>query len=308
MTILVTGGAGFIGSNFLQHLKIVTDEEIVCVDKLTYAGKRNNVPSKAKLYVAHIAGEDAIETIFERHDIKTVFHFAAESHVDNSIKDCSEFIRTNIVGTVNLLNASLKHNVEKFMHISTDEVYGSIENGSFTEETNYDPRNPYSASKASSDHFVKAFHNTYGLPTVITNCSNNYGPRQHKEKLIPQTILNLLNDKKIPVYGDGKQIRDWLYVQDHCEALIEVWKHGVVGEKYNIGGECEVQNIDLIKKIISLMGKDETMIEYVKDRPGHDRRYSTDISKITKDLNWKPRFDIDDGLTKTIEWYERHRD
>ena len=308
MTILVTGGAGFIGSNFLQHLKIVTDEEIVCVDKLTYAGKRNNVPSKAKLYVADIAGEDAIKTIFERHDIKTVFHFAAESHVDNSIKDCSEFIRTNIVGTVNLLNASLKHNVEKFMHISTDEVYGSIENGSFTEETNYDPRNPYSASKASSDHFVRAFHNTYGLPTVITNCSNNYGPRQHKEKLIPQTILNLLNDKKIPVYGDGKQIRDWLYVQDHCEALIEVWKHGVVGEKYNIGGECEVQNIDLIKKIISLMGKDETMIEYVKDRPGHDRRYSTDISKITKDLNWKPRFDIDDGLTKTIEWYERHRD
>jgi dTDP-glucose 4,6-dehydratase len=308
MTILVTGGAGFIGSNFLQHLKIVTDEEIVCVDKLTYAGKRNNVPSKAKLYVADIAGEDAIETIFERHDIKTVFHFAAESHVDNSIKDCSEFIRTNIVGTVNLLNASLKHNVEKFMHISTDEVYGSIENGSFTEKTNYDPRNPYSASKASSDHFVRAFHNTYGLPTVITNCSNNYGPRQHKEKLIPQTILNLLNDKKIPVYGDGKQIRDWLYVQDHCEALIEVWKHGVVGEKYNIGGECEVQNIDLIKKIISLMGKDESMIEYVKDRPGHDRRYSTDISKITKDLNWKPRFDIDDGLTKTIEWYERHRD
>ena len=308
MTILVTGGAGFIGSNFLQHLKIVTDEEIVCVDKLTYAGKRNNVPSKAKLYVADIAGEDAIETIFERHDIKTVFHFAAESHVDNSIKDCSEFIRTNIVGTVNLLNASLKHNVEKFMHISTDEVYGSIENGSFTEETNYDPRNPYSASKASSDHFVRAFHNTYGLPTVITNCSNNYGPRQHKEKLIPQTILNLLNDKKIPVYGDGKQIRDWLYVQDHCEALIEVWKRGVVGEKYNIGGECEVQNIDLIKKIISLMGKDDSMIEYVKDRPGHDRRYSTDISKITKDLNWKPRFDIDDGLTKTIEWYERHRD
>lgn len=308
MTILVTGGAGFIGSNFLQHLKIVTDEEIVCVDKLTYAGKRNNVPSNAKLYVADIAGEDAIETIFERHDIKTVFHFAAESHVDNSIKDCSEFIRTNIVGTVNLLNVSLKHNVEKFMHISTDEVYGSIENGSFTEKTNYDPRNPYSASKASSDHFVRAFYNTYGLPTVITNCSNNYGPRQHKEKLIPQTILNLLNDKKIPVYGDGKQIRDWLYVQDHCEALIEVWKHGVVGEKYNIGGECEIQNIDLIKKIISLMGKDESMIEYVKDRPGHDRRYSTDISKITKDLNWKPRFDIDDGLTKTIEWYERYRD
>ncbi len=306
--VLITGGAGFIGAHFIHYIQETAPHiMIVNLDKLTYAGKRNNVPSKAKLYVADIAGEDAIETIFERHDIKTVFHFAAESHVDNSIKDCSEFIRTNIVGTVNLLNASLKHNVEKFMHISTDEVYGSIENGSFTEKTNYDPRNPYSASKASSDHFVRAFYNTYGLPTVITNCSNNYGPRQHKEKLIPQTILNLLNDKKIPVYGDGKQIRDWLYVQDHCEALIEVWKHGVVGEKYNIGGECEIQNIDLIKKIISLMRKDESMIEYVKDRPGHDRRYSTDISKITKDLNWKPRFDIDDGLTKTIEWYERYR-
>ena len=306
MTILVTGGAGFIGSNFL-HTIVKSYVPIICVDNLTYAGNIHNVPELVKFDITDIADEEAVESVFQRHNIKTVFHFAAESHVDNSIKDCSEFIRTNITGTVNLLKASLNHDVEKFMHISTDEVYGSIEDGSFTEETNYDPRNPYSASKASSDHFVKAFHNTYGLPVVITNCSNNYGPRQHKEKLIPQTILNLLNNKKIPVYGDGKQIRDWLYVQDHCEALIEVWKHGVVGEKYNIGGECEMQNIDLIKTIISFMGKDESMIEYVKDRPGHDRRYSTNISKISTDLGWKPRFDIYDGLTKTIEWYERHR-
>ena len=306
MTILVTGGAGFIGSNFL-HTIVKSYVPIICVDNLTYAGNIHNVPELVKFDITDIADEEAVESVFQRHNIKTVFHFAAESHVDNSIKDCSEFIRTNITGTVNLLKASLNHDVEKFMHISTDEVYGSIEDGSFTEETNYDPRNPYSASKASSDHFVKAFHNTYGLPVVITNCSNNYGPRQHKEKLIPQTILNLLNNKKIPVYGDGKQIRDWLYVQDHCEALLEVWKNGKVGEKYNIGGECEMQNIDLIKTIISFMGKDESMIEYVKDRPGHDRRYSTNISKISTDLGWKPRFDIYDGLTKTIEWYERHR-
>jgi len=306
MTVLVTGGAGFIGSNFL-HTLVNSYVPVICIDKLTYAGNLHNVPELAHFHKVDIADEKVVESIFKRHNIKTVFHFAAESHVDNSIKDCSEFIRTNIVGTVNLLNASLKYGVEKFMHISTDEVYGSINVGSFTERTNYDPRNPYSASKASSDHFVKAFHNTYGLPTIITNCSNNYGPRQHKEKLIPQTILNLLNNKKIPVYGDGKQIRDWLYVQDHCEALLEVWKHGKVGEKYNIGGECEMQNIDLIKTIISFMGKDESMIEYVKDRPGHDRRYSTDISKITKDLNWKPKFDIYDGLKKTIEWYECHR-
>ena len=198
--------------------------------------------------------------------------------------------------------------IEKFHHISTDEVFGSISEGSFTEESPYDPKNPYSASKAASDHFVSAFHNTYGLPTIITNCSNNYGPRQYKEKFIPQTILNLLNNKKVPVYGDGLQIRDWLYVQDHCEALIEVWKHGKIGEKYNIGGECEIKNIDLVKQIVNLLDKDESMIEYVKDRPGHDRRYSTNISKISTELNWKPRFNIEDGLKRTIEWYEDNRD
>ena len=193
--------------------------------------------------------------------------------------------------------------MDKFIHVSTDEVYGSIDQGSFTEDSLYDPRNPYSASKASSDHFVKAYHNTYGLPVVITNCSNNYGPRQNKEKLIPQTILNLMNGKTVPVYGEGKQIRDWLYVQDHCEALIRVMKDGKVGEKYNIGGRQEIANIDLVKKIISIMGKSVSMIEFVEDRPGHDYRYSTDITKIQNNLSWWPRFTLEESLIKTIEWY-----
>jgi len=306
MTILVTGGAGFIGSNLLHNLIDLYEGDIVCLDSITYAANEDNVPSFVNLYPYDISDLELCDEVFSRHKPKYVFHLAAESHVDNSIEDCTPFIQSNIVGTVNLLSSSLKYGVEKFMHISTDEVYGSIEDGSFTEETNYDPRNPYSASKASSDHFVKAFHNTYGLPTVITNCSNNYGPRQYKEKLIPKIITNLFQGKKIPVYGNGQQIRDWLFVQDHCEALIEVWKNGKVGEKYNIGGECEIQNIDLVKRIISMMGKDESMIEYVTDRPGHDKRYSTNISKIQQQLNWTPRFDLEEGLQQTIEWYENH--
>ena len=306
MSILVTGGAGFIGSNFLRYLKGITDEEIICIDKLTYAGKRGNVPSEARLYVTDIASEGSCDTIFKNHNIKTVFHFAAESHVDNSIKDCSSFIHTNINGTVNLLNLSVKHEVDKFIHISTDEIYGSIDIGSFTEETNYSPRNPYSASKVASDHFVMAYHNTYGMPVNITNCSNNYGPRQDREKFIPQTISNILADRKIPIYGDGLQVRDWLYVEDHCTALVKVWRDGVIGEKYNIGGECEVKNIDLVRKILDMMGRDESMIEYVNDRSGHDRRYSTSITKIKKDLLWSPVYSLSHGLKKTIEWYERN--
>jgi dTDP-glucose 4,6-dehydratase len=308
MTILVTGGAGFIGSNLLHHLATISDEEIICIDKLTYASNWKNVPDNVKLYTTDIVDEHNCEFIFKKHKPKVIFHLAAESHVDNSIKDCSEFIHTNINGTVNLLKLSLKYEVDRFMHISTDEVYGSIEEDSFTERSNYDPRNPYSASKASSDHFVKAFHNTYGLPTIITNCSNNYGPMQYKEKLIPQTILNLLQGKKVPIYGDGKQIRDWLYVQDHCEALTEVWLKGRAGQKYNIGGECEVKNIDLIRMILSYLNMGEDMIEYVEDRPGHDRRYSTSISKIRHELKWTPRFTLEQGLEKTIKWYESNRD
>lgn len=305
MTILVTGGAGFIGSNFLHHLVSVTDEQIICIDKLTYAADWHNIPGEVPFYTADISSQSSCDEIFSKNKIKTIFHFAAESHVDNSIKDCSPFIHTNISGTVNLLNLSLKYDVEKFIHISTDEVYGSIDQGSFTENTNYNPRNPYSASKAASDHFVMAYHNTYGLPVNITNCSNNYGPRQYKEKLIPQTILNILNNKKIPIYGDGQQIRDWLYVQDHCEALIKVCGDGIVGEKYNIGGECEVRNIDLIHMILDYFNLSEDMIEYVKDRPGHDRRYSTDMTKIKNELNWSPRFSLEEGLKQTINWYEK---
>ena len=304
MTILVTGGAGFIGSNFLHRLVNETDEEIICIDKLTYAADWHNIPDPVKFYTVDIASKDACDYVFSKHRIKTIFHLAAESHVDNSIKDCSEFIYSNIIGTVNLLNLAVKYGVEKFIHISTDEVYGSILKGSFTEKTLYDPRNPYSASKASSDHFVMAYHNTYGLPVNITNCSNNYGPRQHKEKFIPKTILNILAGNKVPVYGDGLQIRDWVYVNDHCDALVRVWKYGKNGEKYNIGGLCEVTNITLVKKILDMMGRDESMIEYIEDRPGHDRRYSTSIDKIRDDLSWSPIYSLYVGLTKTIEWYE----
>lgn len=307
MTVLVTGGAGFIGSNFLHHLITCTTEEVICIDKLTYAADRHNIPDNVKFYTTDIVDEHNCEFVFKKHKPSTVFHFAAESHVDNSIKDCREFIHTNILGTVNLLNLSLKYEVQKFIHISTDEVYGSIDDGYFTENSNYSPRNPYSASKAASDHFVMAYHNTYGLPAVITNCSNNYGPRQHAEKLIPIIINNLKNNKKVPIYGDGKQIRDWLYVQDHCEALVDILHRGRIGQKYNIGGEFEIKNIDLIRMILDRMNMKENMIEYVEDRPGHDRRYSTDITKIRHELKWSPRFDIDKGLDKTIAWYcERH--
>lgn len=307
MSIIVTGGAGFIGSNFLHHLTTVTDEKIICIDSLTYAADWHNIPDSVFLYTINIADESGCRRVFEEHKPSTIFHFAAESHVDNSIQDCSPFILTNINGTVNLLNLSLKYDVQKFIHISTDEVYGSIDDGYFTEKSNYSPRNPYSASKAASDHFVMAYHNTYGLPAVITNCSNNYGPRQYHEKMIPKTITNLLEGKKVPIYGDGKQIRDWLYVQDHCEALIEVWLKGKFGQKYNIGGECEFRNIDLVRMILDRMNMTEDMIEYVKDRPGHDRRYSTDITKIRHELKWSPRFSLEEGLDKTIEWYERNR-
>jgi dTDP-glucose 4,6-dehydratase len=307
MTILVTGGAGFIGSNLLHELVDTYEGDVVCVDALTYAANPTHIPEGVLLYPYDISDKDQVDEVFAAYKPKYVFHLAAESHVDNSIKDCSPFIQSNIIGTVNLLNAALKYNVEKFMHISTDEVYGSIEEGSFTEDTIYDPRNPYSASKASSDHFVMAYHNTYGLPALITNCSNNYGPRQYKEKMIPKIIMNLMDDKKIPVYGQGEQIRDWLYVKDHCEALIKVWREGKVGEKYNIGGECEVKNIDLVKRIISIMQKDESMIEFVEDRPGHDFRYSTDITKIRNTLGWSPRFTFDQAIIETIEWYESNR-
>jgi dTDP-glucose 4,6-dehydratase len=307
MSILVTGGAGFIGSNLLHHLVSVFDEEIICIDKLTYAANEKNIPNNVSFHKVDIVDKSECEEIFKKYEPTTVFHLAAESHVDNSIKNCSQFIETNIIGTVNLLNLSMKFDVSKFIHISTDEVYGSVKNKSFTEQSNYHPRNPYSASKASSDHFAMSYYHTHGLPVIITNCSNNYGPRQHTEKMIPKTITNLLQGKKVPIYGDGQHIRDWLFVQDHCEALVEVWKNGIVGEKYNIGGECEIKNIDLVYKILDCMNMSKNMIEYVDDRKGHDQHYSTDITKIRSELNWSPRFSFEDGIAKTIEWYERNR-
>ena len=304
MTVLVTGGAGFIASNFLHHICLKGYDDVVVLDKLTYAGDYENIRDlPITFYQTDIADEHNCEFIFKKHKPNSIFNFAAESHVDNSIKNCSEFIHTNINGTVNLLNLSVKYGVNKFLHVSTDEVYGSIEEGSFTEDTIYNPRNPYSASKASSDHFVMAYHHTYGLPTIITNCSNNYGPRQHIEKMIPKTITNILQNKKIPVYGKGEQIRDWLYVQDHCEALMEIFYGGGVGEKYNIGGQCEMRNIDMVKLIIKIMNASEDLIEFVDDRPGHDYRYSTDITKVNNTVAWKPKFNLKESLFKTIEWY-----
>lgn len=304
MAILVTGGAGFIGGHLLRHLTDNLDNEIICVDSLTYASSLENIPKNVKLYVTDIADVENCDVIFKKYNPKTIFHLAAESHVDNSILDCSKFINTNINGTVNLLNLSMKYDVEKFIHISTDEVYGSIESGHFTEETNYGPRNPYSASKASSDHFVMAYHNTYGFPAIITNCSNNYGPRQHTEKLIPKTITSILSGKKVSLYGNGKQVRDWIYVQDHCEALFKVYESGKLGQKYNIGGQYEITNIDMIYMILNKMNAEKSMIEHITDRPGHDFRYSTDITKIKNELGWFPKYNIENGLDETISYYK----
>jgi dTDP-glucose 4,6-dehydratase len=305
MTILVTGGAGFIGSSLLRQLAPFK-ERLVCVDKFTYAASQDNVPDNVELYMADLADEEAVRYLFEQETFTDIFHLAAESHVDNSIKDCKPFIEANVIGTVNLLQLALEKEVNRFMHISTDEVFGSISEGSFNEQSRYKPRNPYSASKAASDHFVNAYNKTYGLPTTITNCSNNYGPRQHYEKMIPKIIHNVKNDLPIPVYGDGQQVRDWIFVEDHCDALIELWTHGNVGDRYNIGGECEMTNLELVKRITSLMGKPDHPIVLVADRPGHDVRYSTSNQKITTEVGWKPKTDINQGLLKTIEHYENH--
>ena len=305
MSILVTGGAGFIGSQLLRSLNKF-GERLVVADKISYAGKKSNLPDNIEFYKIDIASDDAVRYLFEQETFDTVFHLAAESHVDNSIKNPKPFIDTNIIGTVNLLQASLEHEVDRFMHISTDEVFGSIDfkDGSFNELSRYQPRNPYSASKAASDHFVNAYNITYGLPTTITNCSNNYGPRQDDEKMIPTIIRNIKNGTPIPVYGDGQQVRDWIYVEDHCDALIELWINGKVGERYNIGGECELKNIDLVKMICKLMSREDHRIEHVTDRPGHDLRYSTSNDKITTETKWSVSTDITTGLLKTILYYE----
>lgn len=311
--MLVTGGAGFIGSNFILYwLKNHPEDKIVNLDKLTYAGNLENLKSIEKLpnYVfAHedICNPKAVNELIKKHSVDTIVHFAAESHVDRSIMDPAPFVKTNIEGTYVLLEAALKNKVARFHHISTDEVFGALKLDSterFDEKTPYDPRSPYSASKASSDHLVRAYSVTYNLPVTISNCSNNFGPYQFPEKLIPLAITNLIENKKVPVYGDGLYVRDWLYVDDHCRAIDSILKKGKIGETYLIGGLTEdIPNIEVVKKILKLMGKGEDQIEYVKDRPGHDRRYAMDWSKINRELGWKPEHGFEDYLKLTIDWF-----
>ncbi|OGH16553.1 MAG: dTDP-glucose 4,6-dehydratase [Candidatus Levybacteria bacterium RIFCSPHIGHO2_02_FULL_40_18] len=316
MRLLVTGGAGFIGSNFILYwLKNHPEDEIVNFDKLTYAGNLENLKSiegtpNYKFVKGDIANADDVAAVILGIDI--VVHFAAESHVDRSIHDSAPFIMTNVAGTQILLDAALKNNVKRFHHVSTDEVFGSLElndPNKFNERTNYNPRSPYSASKAGSDHLVSAYYYTYNLPITITNCSNNFGPYQFPEKIIPLAITNLLEGKKVPIYGDGLYVRDWLYVEDHVKAIEAVLDKGKIGETYLIGGMTEdIPNIEVAKKIVRILGKSEGDIEFVKDRPGHDRRYAIDWSKIKNELGWKPLHDFDTWLKKTVEWYKENED
>jgi dTDP-glucose 4,6-dehydratase len=327
-TIIITGGAGFIGSHVVRLFVTKYPEyRIVNLDALTYAGNLENLADidASPNYVfekVNILDVTELERVFSTYNPDGVIHLAAESHVDRSILSPLDFVYTNVVGTVNLLNAAKKQwttggrqltdDSRRFYHVSTDEVYGALgDTGFFTEDTPYDPHSPYSASKASSDHFVRAYHDTYGLPVVITNCSNNYGPNHFPEKLIPLMIHNVINNKPLPVYGDGLYTRDWLFVKDHATAIDAVYHQGKNGQTYNIGGFNEWRNIDLVKLLCSLMdeklgrqkGSSEGLITYVKDRPGHDRRYAIDAGKINKELGWKPSVTFEEGLAQTIDWY-----
>jgi dTDP-glucose 4,6-dehydratase len=322
-TIIITGGAGFIGSHVVRlFVNKYPQYSIVNLDALTYAGNLENLRDveNAKNYVfekVNILDTDALEQVFRTHKPDGIIHLAAESHVDRSILSPLDFVYTNVIGTVNLLNTAKQFWKEdfsgkRFYHVSTDEVYGALgETGFFTEETKYDPHSPYSASKASSDHFVRAYYDTYGLPVVISNCSNNYGPNHFPEKLIPLFINNVMHGKPLPVYGDGLYTRDWLFVKDHATAIDTVFHNGKTGDTYNIGGFNEWRNIDLVKLLIRLMdeklgnapGTSDGLITYVKDRPGHDRRYAIDASKINKELGWKPSVTFEEGLAQTIDWY-----
>lgn len=316
MKLLVTGGAGFIGSNFILYwMKNHPQDQIVNFDKLTYAGNLENLRDVEKNQnYSFVRGDicDAKVVDSAMHGIDIVVHFAAESHVDRSIMEPAAFVMTNVIGTQILLDASLKNSVQKFHHVSTDEVFGQLNLDSkekFNESTKYDPRSPYSASKAGSDHLVRAFYHTFGLPITITNCSNNFGPYQFPEKIIPLAITNLMEGKKIPIYGDGLYVRDWLYVEDHCRAIEKVLADGKVGQTYCVGGASEdVNNLELAKKIIKLMGKSEDMIEFVKDRPGHDRRYAVDSAKIKNELGWEPQHSFDEWLEATVAWYQNNED
>ncbi|GMU87361.1 MAG: dTDP-glucose 4,6-dehydratase [Ignavibacteriales bacterium] len=311
--ILVTGGAGFIGSNFVNlMLNEHQDYFIVNLDKLTYAGNLENLKESEKspnykFIKGDIGNAELVDYIFSEYEIQYVINFAAESHVDRSILGSGVFYKTNVLGTNVLLEASRRHKVEKFVHVSTDEVYGSLgESGKFTETTPLSPNSPYSSSKAGSDIMVQAFFHTYGFPGVITRCSNNYGEFQFPEKLIPLMVINAMHNKKLPVYGDGLNVRDWIYVHDHNRAIDLVFQKGRPGEVYNIGADSERKNIEIVKLILSALGKGEDLIEYVKDRPGHDRRYAIDSTKIETELGWKPRVTFEQGMRRTIEWYTKN--
>lgn len=310
MKYFVTGGAGFIGANFIHHmLKKQDDVEIVNFDKLTYAGNLENLKGiEADKRYRFVKGDvcDLAHVTEAMKGSDITVHFAAESHVDRSILEPAEFIKTNVLGTHNLLMAALKNKVKRFHHISTDEVFGSLELGGlekFNEETPYDPHSPYSASKASSDHIVRAYGDTFGLPFTITNCSNNYGPYQFPEKIIPLFIINAFLGKTLPIYGDGKSIRDYLYVEDHCEAIGLVLAKGKEGETYCVGGGAEKNGIEIADVILEKLAKPKGLMEFVKDREGHDRRYAIDASKIKKELGWEPKYTFESGMQKTIDWY-----
>jgi dTDP-glucose 4,6-dehydratase len=333
MTILVTGAAGFIGSNFVLDWFDHGKEDVVSLDLLTYAGNLENLSSLRNnphhyFVKGNIGDRELILKLLVKHQVRAVINFAAESHVDRSIHGPGDFIETNIVGTYNLLESvraywgdldDASKKAFRFLHVSTDEVYGSLEklDPAFSEINRYEPNSPYSASKAASDHLVRAWHHTYGLPVLTTNCSNNYGPYHFPEKLIPLCILNALNGKDLPIYGDGQQVRDWLYVKDHCSAIRTILEKGKLGETYNVGGWNEKANIDVVKKLCSILDelkpksdgtKYETQIAYVKDRLGHDRRYAIDATKLEKELGWKPNETLETGILKTVEWYLNNQD
>lgn len=316
MKILVTGGAGFIGSNFILYwLENHPEDEIRNFDKLTYAGNLENLKAVEKnSHYSFLHGDicDPESAVKALDGVDIVVHFAAESHVDRSILEPAAFVETNVIGTQVLLDAALKAGIKRFHHVSTDEVFGALDlddTAKFTEATAYSPRSPYAASKAGSDHLVRAYATTYGLPISITNCSNNYGPFQFPEKFIPLAITNLLEGKRVPVYGDGLYVRDWLYVEDHCRAIDLVLQKGAIGATYCVGGIAEdVNNLSVIKKILMLLGKDESMIEFVKDRPGHDRRYAVDFGKISTELGWRPLHSFDEWLSRTVAWYKENSD